>query len=1042
MAANPLSPEQKEELEFRIAAALDLDADSDDDVASVLSSVFDRRESTATSVVGAPAGVGANRADSFVYGAYDGNLTFDFDRESVATHDDGASVSSRVDAVTGVAANAGASQSSRLATSTASPSLTGGDAGHTVTRNDAPIGKTIDAGGLMLDLDGGSFDERDITVSNVPDNESAIAPMPMPASVPEPAASASQAAAPAISDAQQAAIDRKQQRKQWAAASSASSAAQPSSRANSNGDSDPTASTSPAAAALGTSLIGGQSKSASALLRTPAPSSRTRGAQRSPAAGVAGAPHANDLFAGLPKLQLPVLECTPEPLDPHQWHLAIASLLNDQLALRHEQATESAALLLVKSMADNNTLAKQRALHELNTAALLHDMYLQLLQTQQSSAASSAVKPAGAAGAAGRQKDRSSTGSKRTSLSATAAKQVFGSLIPTAAQEADPTSTKADVAFESHMHRVGREDPGAVHKLLRRHLFYCCRLAKGDPWLPAASSPSTAGAMQAAGGAGSSTSTNMTASKATPSASFASAVHLHRTPGKTLRLRGRVDSSDAEGIVRGLPTSHPALSSSLALVSQQRPAVDTVRDISRVVGSHSIGSKTAIFVDLYTRIYKDVIDAGDEEVLAGDDSSADALESSPSKQQSSGNRRLVPRSVVEAAIADLRSYSMLFTKGLLQKYPFLISLPVAKGRTGAQHQHQPQHHETQHHHAAAHHPHPRASIGSSRDRAGSAFSASTQGSSLQRTSSMIQPRAIQQRQQVVPTDLSTAVLRCMQEALHILCYRALFGVIRSHTRSQDGDASHALEAMYTAPPCVHGMSHAFCAKHEPGCTLTQSSADCDVNNGDGGTGGSGSVASPAASGDVIPPVEPTSSKPGQAAQAAESCYRAAIECLSFLTQQRSPLTKLGALRACLNAINHGAILESAVMKQQQKQSAAAAAPVVGSPSAPAGESAAMPATAIARPASPPAAVGADDLVPRLCYVLARARIPRVFAELCYLEDCMPSDRALGEDGYSLVSLRGALMHLLFLGRTLVEQRGHRRLDGSAVLSPGAQGGNS
>ena len=87
-------------------------------------------------------------------------------------------------------------------------------------------------------------------------------------------------------------------------------------------------------------------------------------------------------------------------------------------------------------------------------------------------------------------------------------------------------------------------------------------------------------------------------------------------------------------------------------------------------------------------------------------------------------------------------------------------------------------------------------------------------------------------------------------------------------------------------------------------------------------------------------------------------------------------------------------------------------------------------------------------MPRLCFVLARACLLcassgaaasgaaasgaaasgaaacgggafRAFAEVCFLEECTPEDRLLGEDGYVLVSLRGALMHVLVLARSLV-----------------------
>ena len=58
------------------------------------------------------------------------------------------------------------------------------------------------------------------------------------------------------------------------------------------------------------------------------------------------------------------------------------------------------------------------------------------------------------------------------------------------------------------------------------------------------------------------------------------------------------------------------------------------------------------------------------------------------------------------------------------------------------------------------------------------------------------------------------------------------------------------------------------------------------------------------------------------------------------------------------------------------------------------------------------AVGADDLIPRLCFVLCAAALPDLFSELSFLEHCLPDDVSLGEDGYAVVSLRGAAMHVM------------------------------
>jgi hypothetical protein len=199
----------------------------------------------------------------------------------------------------------------------------------------------------------------------------------------------------------------------------------------------------------------------------------------------------------------------------------------------------------------------------------------------------------------------------------------------------------------------------------------------------------------------------------------------------------------------------------------------------------------------------------------------------------------------------------------------------------------------------------------------------------------------------------------------------------------------------------------------------------------------------------------------KAAAAGDECYRSAIECLAFVQHHRSPLSKLGALRNCLKAITHGAQLErrleasvagdaaagSGVMSPTAAGAAASQPGDEGdvSPRAllsPRGGSA-TPFSSSAQSRGAPSSVGADDLMPRLCFVLARACLLcassgasgggggvsvsggggafRAFAEVCFLEECTPEDRLLGEDGYVLVSLRGALMHVLVLARSLIAQ---------------------
>jgi hypothetical protein len=266
-----------------------------------------------------------------------------------------------------------------------------------------------------------------------------------------------------------------------------------------------------------------------------------------------------------------------------------------------------------------------------------------------------------------------------------------------------------------------------------------------------------------------------------------------------------------------------------------------------------------------------------------------------------------------------------------------------------------------------------------------------------------------QSQQVLPSlkpvDLGPSLLRCAQEALHILCNDTLFGVVLAHTRLQDEDAAPFLWKMSSQPPCAFGLSHAFCSPNEIGCTKSNTS---DVIDHLGGKETS------------------TTTRMNTAADKGDDCYSAAIECLQFLQRQRSPLTKLGALRNCLKAITFSAGIEERLLLSA---TAAASASVISGDQQSSKHNESMSSS-----------IGADDLMPRICFVMARAfrrtssgsassslsgeqyvssllRM-RPFAELCFLEECMPQEKLLGEDGYTLVSVRGALMHVVMLGKSL------------------------
>uniref|UniRef100_A0A0A9YUX6 VPS9 domain-containing protein n=3 Tax=Lygus hesperus TaxID=30085 RepID=A0A0A9YUX6_LYGHE len=56
-------------------------------------------------------------------------------------------------------------------------------------------------------------------------------------------------------------------------------------------------------------------------------------------------------------------------------------------------------------------------------------------------------------------------------------------------------------------------------------------------------------------------------------------------------------------------------------------------------------------------------------------------------------------------------------------------------------------------------------------------------------------------------------------------------------------------------------------------------------------------------------------------------------------------------------------------------------------------------------------MGADDLLPRLCQVLISSSLPEICAEAAFMEMFMPSERALGEEGYALTMLQSSIAHL-------------------------------
>ena len=729
-----------------------------------------------------------------------------------------------------------------------------------------------------------------------------------------------------------------------------------------------------------------------------------------------------------PRLSISPLESTPIPLEIEEWHYALASIANEKqaddaaalgaISVSAALAQRKAEVLLVKAASERNAAASLRVAHERNIATLLFDSIPQHISAAAASAGSGGGSTRSSAQGNSRNIDSNTHASsatvcggssastvqlpvKRSSLTPAVARAVFLPLCPTAAPEYDPISVKADLAFVKHMTRLGRDDPDAVQRLLRRHLFLCCRLFKGDPWLPSA---------------------------------IASMDKRENSP---------LDSPKAKTSPR-----------------QKLSPVDAALEISRVVGSHSVGSKSAAFRALFRKMY--------EEAMLQSYSSSSSLTSPP----------IVPRSTLEAAVSDLNSYAILLARGLLLKYPFLSSLPMvsnpirldhsktptATAQTprftstplvpppaGAgtssqspQNRRQPGQRSIPEHSTSnvtsrpqEHQPFVRKSssflsllastapslfgplpalppAGGSSGEGG--FTSPSSPSQMRRPSS----QQVLPQVSLKPVDLGPSLLRCTQEALHILCNDTLFGVVLAHTRLQDEDAAPFLWKMSSQPPCAFGLSHAFCGKNEVGCSKAQTVVDGHLGGLDAST------------------TATAMTNTTTAAEKGDDCYSAAIECLQFLQRQRSPLTKLGALRNCLKAITFSAGTEERLLLS------VAAAATTSSSSKSEGDQTGS------KQADSTSSIGADDLMPRICFVMARAcrrtsafdsnisgeqpfssfsssssssssslslRM-RPFAELCFLEECMPQEKLLGEDGYTLVSVRGALMHVVMLGKSL------------------------
>lgn len=222
-------------------------------------------------------------------------------------------------------------------------------------------------------------------------------------------------------------------------------------------------------------------------------------------------------------------------------------------------------------------------------------------------------------------------------------------------------------------------------------------------------------------------------------------------------------------------------------------------------------------------------------------------------------------------------------------------------------------------------------------------------------------------------DCTKLVLRIVQEAFYSFIFPTLYPLMRQAYVTADAEWADALLVLQAASPCVFGLRPIYCEYGTPASCAQHAALPADTEAIDASVGLFKCVG------------------PSPAARAAV-LHAQAITTLRLLPRQRTPLGKANALRACMQAVTAGSAMECELEDAEKRHRASqSVAPGTGVTAGP---------------------VGADDMMPRLCFIVAQAGIATMFTELAYLEHCLPQDRTLGEDGYAIVSLRGALMHCL------------------------------
>ena len=766
------------------------------------------------------------------------------------------------------------------------------------------------------------------------------------------------------------------------------------------------------------------------------------------------------------------LEATQRPIPIEAWHSALAVLRMEALlsatarAAAPQQpqraATPTSAPMqgaeeLTAAAKQLYATAQQRAGQERSTARLVATGIVMAEARAAAAAAASGAASAAASGApssaAGLSRQPSAAGlgpppsgtpqqqqqqqqeHRLAPLSAALADKTLAPLVPGASSEegADPKAAKCDELF--HLHARERCKASRLPTLIRAHVLSICRVPRGDAWVPPSLAPPP---------------------PPTPSAA-AAAAHPPAHPSAH-------PTATTPALPEYLLPSPPAFLPTALHLTQARA-------VAAISGNHGAGAKVAVWAALYEILYAPSAALGRRplpRVVALEGAlavqlSGDALQQ-PGRGGGGGGAGAAAGVAVNhcggeggdgsgidappphspsaqplatlslrAAIGDLRVFSHRVAKGLSARYKWLDRLEQTPG-AGWQ----------------------GSSVRGGKERppgtatgggGGGGGGASGSGSS-------------------VGGGGAGGVLRMLPylrlsvaEAVHAHAYDTLFPLHAAATEAADASAMPCLAKACRLPPSAFDLPSMYDS------TGTASAVNASAT---------ASTASSAVVGHCCAQEDPL------AAALGARVYAPCIEALRFLCAQVTPMSKLGALLAAIRCISLCASAEAALVARVTATSAAAsaaaaaegaaaggAAPPAAPPTSPtkprspmpsleslspskAGgsggggglsplreslrrEEGALPSAAAAAAgrvgaAQPPKVFTADDVMPRLCFVVAQAwgggsdgehahPLPyRPHAQLSFMEEGIPEEMLHGEEAYYLTALKGALIHVVEVGR--------------------------